>query len=216
MPLVVKELRDAGLSIQDAMEVWQQGFKVVDEAVRPAESGDDMDAAFLRYVREKIHLLKRRQAAGKVDNSTGFLLEAMKTNYANPEFDQEQKRQNAAEARKGQQRRHAQKKQLEEQLEALKKARDEALGEAYDAIAASAPEVLDAALPDLLKTNVVLLNMYKRGRSALENYRASFALQGALTPCLESHDPERIHAVRAKYAADIMDLEQQIAALQAV
>ena len=76
MPLLVKELRDAGLAMQDAQVIWQQGFDYVDPAVRPADIGEDPDAAFLRYVREKIHLLKRRQASGKVENITGFLREA--------------------------------------------------------------------------------------------------------------------------------------------
>ena len=113
MPLLVKELRDAGLAMQDAQVIWQQGFDYVDPAVRPADIGEDPDAAFLRYVREKIHLLKRRQASGKVENITGFLREALRRNYANPEFDQEEKRQKAAEARKVEKRRDGQKKRLE-------------------------------------------------------------------------------------------------------
>src|SRR5262249_9641139 len=30
-PLIVKELRDAGLSMQDALDIWQQGFRCVHE-----------------------------------------------------------------------------------------------------------------------------------------------------------------------------------------
>jgi len=74
IPVIVQELRDAGLSTQDALEIWQQGFACVEEGVRPTGPRDDAAAAFVQYVREKIHLLKRRQASGKVDNSTGFLL----------------------------------------------------------------------------------------------------------------------------------------------
>ena len=72
MPVIVKELRDAGLSTQDALEIWQQGFSYIDEDMRPADHGEDIEAAFVQYIREKIHLLKRRQASGKVENSTGF------------------------------------------------------------------------------------------------------------------------------------------------
>jgi hypothetical protein len=74
IPLVVKELKEAGMSSQDAWDIWQQSFSYVDKQGRPADSGDDADAAFVQYIREKIHLLKRRQASGKVENSTGFLL----------------------------------------------------------------------------------------------------------------------------------------------
>src|SRR5262249_10039098 len=78
MPPAVKELKDAGVSTQDALEIWQQGFSYVQEKVRPAELGEEVEATFVHYIREKIHLLKRRQASGKVENSTGFLLEAIK------------------------------------------------------------------------------------------------------------------------------------------
>jgi hypothetical protein len=88
MPVIVKELREAGLSTQDALEIWQQGYSYVDEDVRPAEPGEDVEAAFVHYIREKIHLLKRREASGRVESSTGFLLQAIRQNYANPEFTQ--------------------------------------------------------------------------------------------------------------------------------
>jgi len=48
MPLLVQELRDVGLAMQDAQEIWQQGFQFVDPAARPVDSGEDVDAAFLR------------------------------------------------------------------------------------------------------------------------------------------------------------------------
>ena len=80
MPAVVQELMSAGLGSQDAWEVWQQGFEYVNVSERPK------DIKFEPYIREKIDLLKRRQANGKVDSVTGFLLAAIKRNYANPEF----------------------------------------------------------------------------------------------------------------------------------
>ena len=57
MPVVVMELKDAGMSSQDAWDIWQHGFGFVDEAARPpADPREDADAAFVRYVREKIGL----------------------------------------------------------------------------------------------------------------------------------------------------------------
>ena len=113
MPPLVKELRDVGLSTQDALEVWQKGFHYIDAATRPVEIGEDAEAEFVRYIREKIHLLKRRQASGKVENITGFLLEAIRKNFANPEFSQEEKHQKAAEATKAKKVKDVQKRQLE-------------------------------------------------------------------------------------------------------
>ena len=85
MPLVVKELKDIGISTQDALEIWQQGFGYVNEKARP-ENWARPEATFAEYIREKIHLLKRRKANDMVENITGFLLKAIKENYANPEF----------------------------------------------------------------------------------------------------------------------------------
>jgi Initiator Replication protein len=213
MPPLVKELRDVGLSTQDALEVWQQGFHYVDAATRPLEIGEDAEAEFARYIREKIHLLKRRQASGKVENITGFLLEAIRKNFANPEFSQEEKHQKAAEATKAKKVKDVQKRQLESQLEELEKARNEALAKECSDIAAMSPEVLETALPGVLQTNAVLRDLYKPDRSTLDNYRESFSLQGALGPYLERHAPERIQAIKDHYAKLMATVERQIVAL---
>ena len=73
MPAVVAELKAAGLSTSDAWEIWQKGFGCVQEEGRPTVANDDDGAALLQYVREKIHLLKRRRDSGKL-NSRGFSL----------------------------------------------------------------------------------------------------------------------------------------------
>ena len=213
MPPLVKELRDVGLSTQDALEVWQQGFHYVDAATRPLEIGEDAEAEFARYIREKIHLLKRRQASGKVENITGFILEAIRKNFVNPEFSQEEKHQKAAEATKAKKVKDVQKRQLESQLEELEKARNEALAKECSDIAAMSPEVLETALPGVLQTNAVLRDLYKPDRSALDNYRESFSLQGALGPYLERHAPERIQTIKDHYAKLMATVEGQIVAL---
>ena len=213
IPPLVKELRDVGLSTQDALEVWQKGFHYVDAATRPEEIGEDAEAEFARYIREKIHLLKRRQASGKVENITGFILEAIRKNFANPEFSQEEKHQKAAEATKAKKVKDVQKRQLESQLEELEKARNEALAKECSDIAAMSPEVLETALPGVLQTNAVLRDLYKPDRSALDNYWESFSLQGALGPYLESHAPERIQAIKDHYTKLMAAVEGQIAVL---
>ena len=213
MPPLVKELRDVGLSTQDALEVWQQGFHYVDAATRPVEIGEDAEAEFARYIRGKIHLLKRRQASGRIENITGFILEAIRKNFANPEFSQEEKHQKAAEATKAKKVKDVQKRQLESQLEELEKARNEALAKECSDIAAMSPEVLETALPGVLQTNAVLRDLYKPDRSALDNYRESFSLQGALGPYLESYAPERIQAIKDHYAKLMAAVEGQIAVL---
>jgi hypothetical protein len=214
IPLVVKELQDAGLSTQDALEIWQKSFTFVDGTLRPVVIDGDDEAAFAHYVQEKIHLLKRRQAAGKVENSTGFLREAIKKNYANPEFAREEKRQQAAEAQRGERLRDEHKHQLERQIEDLKTACEKTVSELCDATVNAAPDILDTVLPVLFADMPFLRQYQEPGKSALENYRAArFMFKGAVNSYVERYAPERIQSVREQYTAQIAAIEAQIAAL---
>jgi hypothetical protein len=214
MPLMVKELKEAGLSPQDAWEVWQRGFEYVEKAVRPEKSGDDVEATFQHYIREKIHLLKRRQASGKVENSTGFLLESIKKNYSNPEFAQEQARAAGSKARKAHKEREGRIQTLVAQKDKLAVACDQALDAQYSAIAVASPEALEAAAPGLFADNPYARQFYTSHKSALANYQSSPLLRGLFNPYLERHAPEPIQAIKNRYAAEIAALNTQIAALQ--
>ena len=213
MPVIVKELRDVGLSTQDGLEIWQQGFSYIDEDMRPADHDEDVEAAFVQYVREKIHLLKRRQASGKVENSTGFLLQAIRQNYANPEFAQEQKREASAATQQAKREIQKQVKMLEQQKADLEKARDRELYQLRDKVAAESPDVLEQAVAELLAEDRGFLFLYKRDKSALENYQLRPSLQALFNPYLEKHDPARFEAIRQHCAARIAAVDAQIAAL---
>ncbi len=186
------------MSFHDAWDIWQQGFRYVDEQERPAEPVEDAQVAFLHYVREKIHLLKRRQASGKVENSTGFLLQAIRQNYANPEFAQEQKREALAATHQAKREWEKQMKALEQHKAHLENTRDQALDQLRDQVATEAPGVL-----------------YDRSKSALENYQARAALQPFFFPYMERYAPAGFTAVNQHYAAQIAAVDDQIAALQA-
>jgi hypothetical protein len=213
MPMIVKELKDAGLSTQDALEIWQQGFSYIDEDVRPADPGEDVEAAFVQYVREKIHLLKRRQASGKVENSTGFLLQAIRQNYANPEFAQEQKRQASEAKQRSKQERLMQVKALERKKAETQEALDKELDQLRSQLAAETPAVLDQTAAELLAEDNGFRFLYKRDKSALENYQSRPSLQAFFNPYLEKHNSARFEAIRQNYAAQIAALDEQIAAL---
>jgi len=215
-PLIVKELRDAGLSMQDALEIWQQGFRCVHEGVRPPIPAEAADVAFEDYIREKLHLLKRKLTSGKVENITGFLLEAIRKNFANPEFVQEQKHQKAAAVQRVRKEQEARLKKLKAQLVEKKEARDKALDDTYGEMAQTFPEVLEAALPSIFADNLFLHQCYDPDKPPLENYQASFMFKEAFRPYLECHAPERIQAVQTQYATEIAALEEHIAALQVV
>ena len=215
MPVIVKELREAGLSTQDALEIWQQGFAFVDEQLRPAEAGEHAAVAFAQYVREKIHLLKRRQASDKVENSTGFLLNAIRQNYANPEFAAAQKRQASTVRQQAKRAQEEQMQALEQQRRSIETARDRELDQLCGQVAAEAPEVLDQAASALLAENVGFRQFYDCDQSALENYQARKAVQAFFNSYLERHAHARFEAVKQHYAAQIASLRAQIVALQA-
>jgi len=216
MPVVVRDLQEAGISAHEAWEIWQQSFSCVHEGVRPAVPADGADQAFEYYIQEKIHLLKRKLASGRVENITGFLLEAIRKNFANPEFAHERTRETAAEALKASKKRNAQVKRLEAQKAEIEQAREKALSDTYDELVRTLPEVLEAALTDIFAGNTFLRQYYDPDESALANYEASMMFKETCRPYLERHAPERIQAIRTPYATEIAALEEQIAALQAV
>jgi hypothetical protein len=215
MPLVVRLLRDVGLSSGDAWDIYQRGWAIVaNGATRPVDPGEDAEAAFIRYIREKIHLLKRRQASGKVDNSTGFLLEAIRQNYANPEYTAERQREADRKNQQATREREKQAKALAQQKDDLEQARDEELDQLSGRVAAESPSILEQAAAELLPESFGFRQFYDRDKSALENYQARKAVQALLNPFLERHTPERFEAIKQTYATRIAAIDAQIAALQ--
>jgi hypothetical protein len=212
VPAVVKELEDAGLSSHEAWEIWHKGFDFIDEAARPADLHEDGEVAFVQYVREKIHLLKRRQASGKVEHSTGFLREALRHNYANPEYAQEQTRQAVAHEQEAKQERVRQAQTLVQHKAEIEHARDEALQALYLQLAHEAPDVLEQAVPLLLKENYLFRQFYQRDQAALANYHARALLQMGFYPYLAQYAPERVAALEQHYAAQLAAVEAQLAA----
>src|SRR5260370_38735836 len=55
MPVVVKELQEAGMSSQDGWGIWQQGFRFVGAAARAAEPRGDAGTAFFQDLGEENH-----------------------------------------------------------------------------------------------------------------------------------------------------------------
>jgi hypothetical protein len=69
LPEVVQELITAGLSRDDALDIWQRGVDFVQAGTKPAPD------TFETYLREKIHLLKRNR---KVETARDFCLKPSK------------------------------------------------------------------------------------------------------------------------------------------
>jgi hypothetical protein len=214
-PLAVSLLKDGGLSSSDAWDIYQRGWAfVAHDAIRPPDPGEDPEAAFVRYIREKIHLLKRRQASGKVDNSTGFLLEAIRQNYANPEYTAEKQREADRKNQQARREREKQAKALAQQKADLEQARDKELDQLSSRVAAELPCILEQAAAELLTESFGFRQFYDRDKSALENYQARKAVQVLLNPFMERHAPKRFEAIKQNYAPRIAAIDTQIATLQ--
>jgi hypothetical protein len=214
MPLAVKELKDAGVSVQDALDLWQQGFSCVQEKLRPAGVSEDPEAAFVQYIREKIHLLKRRQGAGGVKNSTGFLLDAIKKNFANPEFAQEQERQEARQNTQARKSRARELAALEAQKEQARQRQGDALHAHCTEMIEAAPALLDEAVAALRENNPAFWRDYSPGATPPEDYRERPSLYVPVENFLARRYPERFQALHAARDAELAELAGKIAALE--
>lgn len=215
VPVIVKELKDAGLGHQDALIIWQDGFNCVVEQVRPKGLGDDVEAAFVQYIREKIHLLKRRQARGKVENSTGFLLKAIRENYANPEFAQEQKCQAAVEEQQAKRGKVKELKALREKMEEIRDEEDTALMTLSNRVIEESPGLLEQAIAALREGKDAAFSFcYDPDHSPMENYRHHAFVAGAVVKWLEGRFPEQYDEVRATFHCQRAEIETRIKELE--
>jgi len=214
MTLALKILKEAGLSPKDAWEIWQAEFDVVEKGHRPENPGEDEEGAFLHYVQEKVDLLKQRQASGKVDNSTGFLMEAIRKNYANPEFGAAEKQKEAHRRREDKAARERQLERLkEEKIETERARRDEARVVCKDIILNS-PELAEEAAKALAQEVTWFKNQYNPGRSGLENYQKVPGLWIEMDHYLEEHHPERFREIQEKYDGQLEAIGQKISELE--
>ena len=212
LPGVVRALQEAGLAPQEAWDIWRQGFAAVAEDVRPAGADDDA-AAFAQYIEEKLHLLHRRQAAGKVAHTTGFLREAIRRNYANPEYAAAQQHEaRRVEPQAAAVVAHA-RQELTQQQAALAARRDQDLQTLCDRLVEEHPEVLEQAVAWAFQEVQGFHWLYYRDKTALENYRDRVTIHALLTPYFERQAPERFGAVREHYAAASAALDQPLSAL---
>jgi hypothetical protein len=214
MPEVVRELKIAGLPPQDAWNVWQKGFDVVEVEKRPEVKGKDVDAAFLYYIREKIDLLKRRQAFGKVGNSTGFLLESIRKNYSNPEFAEAEKQKDVQKKREERQARERKLEKLQEEKIRIEKERRDEAHRVCEKIIVASPAVIEQAVSVLLEEKSTLKSMYEPCKTPMENYQERFLLQIEIDAYLEQLYPERFQTIREIYDPQFATVDQKIDALR--
>jgi hypothetical protein len=205
MPAVVKLLTDAGLTIHDALEIWQKGFDMVEPGKRPP-AGNNPKEAFAQYVKEKIHLLRQRRASGKLTNPAGFLLSAIQKNYGNTRMEQE----TSGRARKEQ----AQElERLQQQQQQVTRKMEDTLHALADQIIETLPELLDEGIAALQAENNALVDWYDVRRTPLHNYRKHPAVAIGVGQWLEKRFPEHFAKAREPFAAKLASIEARLVEL---
>jgi hypothetical protein len=207
MPVAVKVLKDAGLSADEAWKIWQDGFSGVDAGKRPANISDDPDVAFTQYLREKIHLLKRRQEQGKVKNATGFLLQAIKQNYVNPEFVGEQK---TSESWKKLQDNLIKQRALEDQRRAVEAEYDQKQVALCEQIARDEPDLLKTIMEEVTEESSFNRSQYDISKTPLQNYLDTKGLRSLVDERLMRDCTDRFDALRQWHRDELSWLDAEI------
>jgi hypothetical protein len=205
-PLAVRELKNAGLAVDEAWKIWQEGFKYVDEEKRPINIGENPEAAFDKYVLEKIHLLRRWQADRKVKSITGFLREAIKRNYANPEFVADAAKKRVREATKTKLLSERQRQLLDEQKSEITAARDTELHQICADIVKNSPNVLEEIVTRIFRDNSLLKKACQPGKHLLESYQEKPMLRVLVDQYVIERYPERFQTVRECYDVQLAAL----------
>ncbi len=199
LPNVVQELMEAGLSEQDAGEIWQQQFAYVHADKRPR------DVAFDYYIREKIHLLKKQESS-KVKSKTGFLLQAIKQNWANPAYAALQqetvKQQKLVRCNVLQDQKHHLEEELEERISTLCKQ-----------VAIESPELLEHLFQAVLNESSVTRALYDDAKTPLQHYQSSPVFSSLVDKKLMMGRPELFQTLRETYREQITQLEHAMITL---
>ena len=208
MPIAVKAMTDAGLSMKDALAVWQQRFEYVEPHERPADIGDNPELAFTLYVREKIHLLEQRQKRGKIENPAGFLLTAIKKNYTNAKFAEK-------EAHNERQSKVKELRALKDQKEKIERERDDVLQQACDKVIEAFPEMAERAVAAFqAQNNVAFRHCYDAEKSAVENYKGHRFIAETIGQWLESQLPEDFEKKKKPFRKKLEAIDARIKSLE--
>lgn len=208
MPPAVRELKNAGMAADEAWKIWHEGFNYIEADKRPTDLKDNSEAAFDRYVQEKVHLLRRQQEVGKVKSITGFLRTAIKKNYANPEFVAGDTKKKAREETKTQYVTEHNRHLLDDEKRALQTSRDEELHQLCARILTDAPALLMEVTGAIFKDNGVLKKMCQPDKPLFENYRDNLTLRVLVDQHVMDHYPKRFLPIRARYDAQLAALEE--------
>ncbi|MDA1190071.1 MAG: replication initiation protein [Candidatus Poribacteria bacterium] len=202
LPPLVADLIEAGLPKQEAMTVYEQGF----DYVNPDKRSHRTD--FVRYISEKIDLLHRRQREGKIKNPVGFLLEAIREDYTNFEF----------EARERARMRQVISQDLTTLLkekETIEQVYQEAVERACARFLKDDAERAQSILDAVVQSNPFYRSYVDRKKTALENYEDRPLLAGVINHQLRTDYPETFDKIEREFKGKLSEVGEKIAVLEA-
>lgn len=156
-----------------------------------------------------MHLLKRQQAERKVKNITGFLREAIKKNYANPEFAiEELKKQTGAPTKISEGKRQ----RVAVQKAELTKARNAKMHQLCEQIVQETPVLLEEATALILREHPLVRKACQPEKGLVESYYKKPMLRAMVDQYLLDHYPERFISIRERYDTQLATIEQKMGA----
>jgi len=206
---------EVGLRESDGGEIWQQQFDYVDAAQRKKIP---LDREFVDYIREKIDLLKRKQGSGGVKSATGFLIRAIKENWANPEYAESQQKATKGnnESRETYQAALETKRELEAKRRRLEETHEQELATLCRQIANDEPELLERICDEVVEGTKFNRSQYDKSKSPLENYLGTQGFRSLIDERLMHEFPKQFEELRNIQHNTILALDKKIEALEAV
>ena len=184
LPGIAFELVNAGVSRGEALKISNRGWEYVNPDVRP--DGDD----FSSYIKEKIHLAKNTRG---VDNKGGFIITALKANWANPEFEAERRAEKQAE--------------IDQQIKALEEEQREKRRQMLQQIVDEMPQAVEEALQRAMEESSLVQERYNPDKSAIEHYQDDMVIRGTMSNKLKEKFADRFKLINEEYEAKIAELK---------
>lgn len=200
-PALVQELQEVGCSVHEAWDIWYQGPACIEAESRP------INVDFETYVREKIHLLKK-QPKGKIKNTTGFLLDAIKKNYTNADFAALQQARTITKS-------GCILAKLQHDKEGVESEKQQQIHQICQQIIRETPEIVDPLLHKVFAEEPFYRHVYDSAKTLLENYHDHVFFSARIDIQLVQQYPEKFQVLHQVYEHKIAEIEQKIVAIQA-
>jgi hypothetical protein len=157
---------------------------------------------------DKIHLLKR-QDPSKVKNRAGFLISAIKRNYANPYFAESEHAKAAAQEARAAHRRAQQYRQVQQETAQLEREHYEGIHRLCLQMVEETPALMEPVIEQVLAEEPSYRQFYESDKTPIQNYCDHAFLAAAVEMQVMQRYPERFAAVRTAYEKQVTELNRR-------